>query len=330
MAWIKRNLFFVIGGVIALALLGGAGYYDFQSWTQNSEELAKLNDIYSQLKDFSSKNPSPSPENIELARKQETQMRDWITQARTHFQPIPSIPDATVQVDSELLGATLRNTVVKLQDEAVAANVTIPPKYCFSFESEAGTRQMIMKYAPASIAMLPVQLGEIKAISDVIFGAHVNALDAIQRVRVSDDDLNGPATDYIDESIVTNDTAVITPYMVTFRCFSPELAAVISGFASSPNGFVVTSVSVQPASGTTEGGYPGAGQYPGNFGGYPGRFGGRFAGRGGFPGGYPPNQVPGAPEQVQNVATPNGLPIVLKEQLLRVTLEVKIVKLLTK
>ena len=42
-----------------------------------------------------------------------------------------------------------------------------------------------------------MQLGEVKAISEVLFAARVNALDGIQRVRVSDDD-DGPAriTDY--------------------------------------------------------------------------------------------------------------------------------------
>ena len=30
MAWIKRNLFFVIGGILAIGLLGAAGFYDLQ------------------------------------------------------------------------------------------------------------------------------------------------------------------------------------------------------------------------------------------------------------------------------------------------------------
>ena len=50
MAWIKRNLFFVIGGVIALALLGAAGFYDFKSRSRNEAAFANLNEIYETLK----------------------------------------------------------------------------------------------------------------------------------------------------------------------------------------------------------------------------------------------------------------------------------------
>ena len=50
MGWIKRNLFFAIGGIVALLLLGAAGYYDYASWSQNAAAFDKLNEIYGQLK----------------------------------------------------------------------------------------------------------------------------------------------------------------------------------------------------------------------------------------------------------------------------------------
>ncbi len=42
MIWIKRNLFFVIGGVLALGLLGAAGFYDYTSWRRNTVAFDKL------------------------------------------------------------------------------------------------------------------------------------------------------------------------------------------------------------------------------------------------------------------------------------------------
>ena len=45
---------------------------------------------------------------------------------------------------------------------------------------------------------------------------------------------------------VTNDLAVLMPYQVTFRGFSPEMAQVLEAFATSPHGFIVKTVSVQP------------------------------------------------------------------------------------
>ena len=96
------------------------------------------------------------------------------------------------------------------------ASVTLPPKYNFSFEAQ----RSLVKFAPGSLGALAAQFGEVKTISEVLFAAHVNSLDGIQRVRVSDDDASGPQADYFDDHSVTNNLAVLTPYQITFRSFS--------------------------------------------------------------------------------------------------------------
>ena len=170
-----------------------------------------------------------------------------------------------------------------------------------------------------------------------MFAARVNDLDSIQRVRVSDDDTAGLASDYIDQRPITNDLAIITPYVVKFRCFTPELARVVSGFATSPNPFIVKSVTAQPASATTnpegtgEAGanpnpYPAANPYAAGTIRYAGGMDPRY--RRGFVPGQTPN--PDQPQAGQPATAKGGLQTVLKEQLLRITLEVEIVKLLPK
>jgi hypothetical protein len=120
--------------------------------------------------------------------------------------------------------------------------------------------------------------------------------------------MTGPQADYIDDPATTNDLAVLVPYVITFRSFGPDLAKVLEGFASSPHGFIIKGINVQPA-GTATGGYAQPGGMP----------------PGGMmrPGGFMP---PGAMPR----STKGGLPIILKEQLLRITIEVEIVKLLPK
>jgi hypothetical protein len=59
--------------------------------------------------------------------------------------------------------------------------------------------------------------------------------------------LKGPQTDYLTEKSVTNELVVLTPYEVTFRCFSSELAAVLAGFASAPCGLLVKTINVESA-----------------------------------------------------------------------------------
>jgi hypothetical protein len=166
--------------------------------------------------------------------------------------------------------------------------------------------------------------------------AKINALDAIRRERVpgSPDDLSGPATDYVDRQSTTNEFAVISPYEITFRCFTPELAGVLAGFAQSRYGLVVKAINAEPslltdASPTSpnyyfqptiqpsqrygEEGVPAGGDR------YANRYGNRY--------GAPPPVVQPQPVAVATAGKP-GLQTFLKEKQLKVTLLVHVVKLL--
>ena len=310
MAWIKRNLFFSIGGAVALLLLGAAAFYDFQGWTHNSAAKDKLNEIYGSLTDLGSRKPAPGDakvNNTQTAKDQEREIRAWTEQSGNYFKPIAAIPN-TPGVSSEAFAAALRRTIDQLQREAATASVQLPPKYGFSFEAQ----RSIVRFAAGSLEPLAVQLGEVKTISEILYAARVNSFDSIQRARVSDDDIAGAQSDYIADVVVTNDLAILTPYAVTFRSFTPELARVLAGFAAAPNGFIVKGVNISPA-----GLAPSAG-FPGGF---------DRGGEGGFPGGNPVLQASPAP--VAGVGK-GGLSAFLNEQLLRVTLEVVIVKPLPK
>ena len=50
MDWIKRNLYFLIGGLVALVLMGLAGYYLYSEWQVNNEIYTKLEEQYAELK----------------------------------------------------------------------------------------------------------------------------------------------------------------------------------------------------------------------------------------------------------------------------------------
>lgn len=316
MVWLKRNLFFAIGGTIALLLLGAAAFYNFKSWNHNTAAFEKLNEIYGNLTQLNSQKPAPGDgkkiNNTQTAKDQEHEVREWIARTGNYFKPIAAIPNLP-EVTSEAFAAALRQTIYQLQHEAESASVQLPPKYGFSFEAQRST----VKFAPGSLAPLAVQMGEVKTISEILFAARVNSLDSIQRVRVSDDDLAGSQSDYIADIVLTNELAVLTPYAVTFRSFTPELAAVLAGFAASPNGFIVKGVNVSPAGLAPSVG--GSGAFFGREGGMPGMPGMPFEGF----------VQPGSPAPVA-VAGKGGLSAFLNEQLLRVTLEVMIVKPLPK
>jgi hypothetical protein len=260
MDWIKRNLYFLIGSLLALALMGLAGWYLYSKWQLNNEILGKLDEQYAELKRLNEQNPHPGSDqvdNIKAAKEQQQELRAYIQKAHQYFQPCPPIPvPESGKVTSQEFSSALSRTVDQMQRAATNASVTLPPKdasgqtYSFSF---AAQRERLA-YAAGSLDPLSVQLAEVKAICGVLFQAKVNSLDNLRRERVSEDDLKGPQTDYLPEKSVTNELAVLAPYEVSFRCFSSELAGVLAGFASSPCGLVIKTINVEsaPAAPVTE------------------------------------------------------------------------------
>lgn len=245
MDWIKRNLYFLVGGGIALALMGMAGWFLYSKYQLNNLEMEKLNQDYSELSQLNSADPHPGAgniNNIKVAQEQEEQVRALIEKAREKFVPIAPIPDLP-QVSDRDFSAALSRTIQNLQRDATNSSVVIPPNYLFSFSAQ----NRRVTFAPGSLKPLSVQLGHIRAICDVLFTAKINSLDNLRRSRVSTDDNTGQLSDYTEKKPVTNSLAILTPYEVNFRCFSPELAAVLAGFSSSPNGIVVKSINVEMA-----------------------------------------------------------------------------------
>ena len=246
MDWIKRNVVFVIGAAIALLLMVGAGFYTWTGYSHHSVADEDLTTKYTELKRLTELNPNPGSgkvDNIKATREQEQTVRRMFAQAQRQFEPIPAIPEGGTNVTAEAFANSLSRIITTLQREATNASVILTPKYAFAFQQQSS----LMKFAPGSMAPLSVQLGEVKVLAEVLIASKVNYLDSIQRERVSADDNVGPQTDYLDFKTQTNDLALLTPYQFTFRCFTPELAQVLCGFASSPHGIIVKSFNVELA-----------------------------------------------------------------------------------
>jgi hypothetical protein len=316
MSWVKRNLYFLIGGVIAAALLGLAGFYFYSKWSLNRQTLDKLSAAYDEWEKITLMKPSPGNEktdNIKLAREQRVQVEKLIEKVDRYFEPIPPIP-TPVEGGGDftaLFRSSLRRTIDQMQKDAATSGVTLPPRYKFTFEAQSS----LFNYAPGTVEPLSGKLGDIKAICNILFRARINSLDNLRRERVGADDLTGPMADYLDTTEVsaTNDLAVLVPYEVTFHCFSGELANVLTGFANSPNGFVVKTVNCDSSGAAAMTGMPGMGASPDSP--YPGGYRGE--------GGMMP-QPAAAPTPAPGRG---GLITILDEKQLRVTLVLDVVKL---
>ena len=333
MSWIKRNLYFVIGSGVAVLLMGLAGYYLYSKWDLNNTYVTSLENEYGELDNLNKQSPHPGSgkvDNIQSAKDQRKQLAEFIRKSRSFFQRIPAIPDSPRLTDREFSPA-LSRTIAQLQREATNASVSLQPKYAFSFQAQLSQ----FNFSSGSLVPLSVQLGEVKAICDVLFQAKINWLDSIRREMVSTNDAAGAQTDYIVQPSVTNELAVLSPYEVSFRCFSSELASVLAGFANSPYGILVQSINVDQAQAvaTESPGMPMAPQQiyvqpvqapppP------PRSADDAYNARYGRRGPTAPVNTPPPAVAVAAPATRTGLQTVLDEKLLKVTLNLQVVKLL--
>jgi hypothetical protein len=246
MSWIKRNLYFLVGSALALILMGAAGWYLYSKWGLNEKVREDLNTDYTELDRLNKNKPHPGAgaiDNIKAASQQQAALLDFKEKAHAYFLRIPAIPDLP-KVTAESFSTNLSHAIGELQHQASVASVSLPDtNYAFSFAAQNAR----VVFAPGGLEPLSVQVGEVKAICQVLFQAKINALDSVKRCRVSNEDQTGNATDYLAEKSTTNELAIVTPYEVTFRCFSQELGDVLAGFASSPLGFVIKTINVDPA-----------------------------------------------------------------------------------
>src|SRR5438105_4336854 len=124
MSWFKRNLFFAIGTLVAVILMGLAGWFLYSKWSLNNDVLAKLNTDYEQLKSLNSANPHPgagSIDNIKIAKQQREQLLEFLKKTRAHFEPVARIPDLPKITDRDF-SASLSQTLEQLGNEATNAS----------------------------------------------------------------------------------------------------------------------------------------------------------------------------------------------------------------
>lgn len=234
---------------MALGLMGVGGFLLFQQISAENQLGDEIASLYATLNDLNNQNPNPGNEkvdNIKFAREQTGQLRQYMHKARAYFEPIPPIPDTGgAKVSNAEFATQLRPTIVQLNRLAESQGVTIEKDYYFSFKSE----QSSMAFDTNGLDKLAVQLGDIKAISEIILSARVSALERIRREPVVTNDT--VASDLLPtERTVSTPLADISPFEVTFQCFSEQLAQVISKFANAPNGLIVKSINVEPVTTT--------------------------------------------------------------------------------
>ena len=240
MGWLKRNLGLVISGVVALGLLGLAGWY---LWGKMGEEAAvseQLDQQTAKFKEILSRPVTPGSgptNNIMRAKEENKKLQEFAGELRRHLAP----PELPKDLNNREFRVLLDNTVAGLQKEAETLGIGLPGKdYWFTFQAQ---KQMV-EFKP--LEALAAQAVDIREICEILFKARVHSLGGLKRVAMASEDTG--ATDYLTErKATTNDVTIITPYEVTFQGFSTELARVMEGFVGAERCFIVKTVGVDKA-----------------------------------------------------------------------------------
>jgi len=241
MNWLKKNLGLVLGGAVALGLLGFAIYFLLTSKQTVDEVTGALTAETEKLKALTTRDPYPNQENIEAARKEQKKLGAFLQDSRKFFVPVTDFTN----VESAAFKTLLETTISELVRDSEKAGVSLPNapvKYDFTFKPQRSS----VVFAPENLVPLATQVAEIKAICDVLFDARIQMLLGLRRAPVAKEDEG--ATDYLfGRKPVTNAVtgAVVVPYEVAFQGFSSELAAVLEGFYRSSNCFIVKNIDVQ-------------------------------------------------------------------------------------
>jgi hypothetical protein len=239
MPWLKRNLILIVGIVVALVLMGLAGWYSFNAMGKNQaieEQLTALTDEFQNLVNPKGK-PDPGDEkvnNIAIAKEQHERLKETLKRTRNHFVPLP-YPTNVNAGEFKLL---LENTIQDLTRTATNAGVKLPPKFNFTFNAQ----RTIMN--PDKPDLLAPMVMDIAVMCDILFKARIHELLGMRRAAVSIDDTQSSG-EFLPNKLATNDLAVVVPYEATFRGFSAELAAVVHGFYSAPQCFVIKNITVE-------------------------------------------------------------------------------------
>jgi hypothetical protein len=238
MPWIKRNLYFVITVVVGLGLAGFCGYLLYSALDQNKSDSEKYLADKSSLDSLKKKSPSPDAENIQAAELDAVRVRTFLDEFHKPFAEFPAQPT----LDDQHFHEYLQSYILDLGKEATNAGVRFPAAYSFGFSQQINP----LNYTPGLIPPWLQEMAETKTILRILFAAKINYLQEIKRPAVPGEEYNG--SDYLMVTTVTNAAGVVTtPYMVSFRAFSAEIANVLAGVAASSNCLIVKTIHVEPS-----------------------------------------------------------------------------------
>ena len=238
MAWIKRNLLFVVGIAVAIALVGVGVYYVLGSMQDADTISADLDANNQKLETLVKRDTYPSQDNIDKVRQEVKRVAEFKAKAKEKFGA-----DARQDgLDNASFKELLEGAISGLTRDADHSGVSLPEKYDFTF----GEQRRRLQLAQNTLTPLTAQLQEITSICQILFSAKIHMLNGLKRTAVGTNEMAGSG-EFLSKKVTPNNVpgAVSYPYEVTFQCFSSELGSVMAGFLNAPQAYVVKTINVE-------------------------------------------------------------------------------------
>ena len=241
MAWVKRNIIWLIGGLVSAAMLGGAFMFTLEARKKQEEAVSALGAYTNVVNRLLSAKPFPGPKTITKVENETAAVRSFIDEAEKMF-----VYEEPKRMASQAFKVHLINSLVKLQTEATNYNVTLPENFNFTFTHLLPMPNLL----PYSIKPLQVQLRDIQEIAQILFESRIHALESFSRVPAYAREPARPGVLITKMGVRTNlttDRAVFTstPYVFSFTGFTSELTEVLNRFARAERFYVVKRLEVE-------------------------------------------------------------------------------------
>jgi len=240
MVFLKRNIFWIISGLVSVGLIAGSVMFTSGAKAKAEEKMTELSTYTNTVNQLKDATPYPSPEAINQVKQDTEKVKGFSKQAEAMFT-YKAPPD----IHPRRFKVHLINSLVALQNEATNYNVRLPRQFNFTFSHLLPMPNLL----PYSVAPLGERLQDIQHITQILFESRVHAIDSFARVPAYAREPGGRVLMY-DVGIRTNlSTAeadfTSTPYRFSFRGFTTELTEVLNRFASADRFYVVRQIEVQ-------------------------------------------------------------------------------------
>ncbi|MBO4286634.1 MAG: Amuc_1100 family pilus-like protein, partial [Kiritimatiellae bacterium] len=171
---IRKHLSLVIGGVVFLVLAAVLGWLLFANLQKYGEAAGERDTASQKLRRLVKREPFPSRENVEAVRQQ---MESFTAYLGTLSEKMREGQMPEEQADYSQFAGLYEDMLSRMDREARAKNVSVPPNFAFGFQYYAAGNLPMADETPH----LVLQLRTVEQLCSILFESGISTLLSVER-----------------------------------------------------------------------------------------------------------------------------------------------------